>query len=46
MSKEVAMGGEVTLRGLEPLIAALLAGIKTIPLPKLNEKTCPICLMR
>lgn len=46
VSKEVAMTGEVTLRGLVPpigglkekSIAALRAGIKTIIIPKLNEK--------
>ena len=46
VSKEVAMTGEVTLRGLvlpigglkEKSIAALRAGIKTIIIPKLNEK--------
>lgn len=49
VSKEVAMTGEVTLRGLvlpigglkEKSIAALRAGIKTILIPKLNEKDIP-----
>jgi ATP-dependent Lon protease len=48
-SKDVAMTGEVTLRGLvlpigglkEKSIAALRAGIKTILIPKLNEKDVP-----
>lgn len=49
VSKDVAMTGEVTLRGLvlpigglkEKSIAALRAGIKTILIPKLNEKDIP-----
>jgi ATP-dependent Lon protease len=49
VSKDVAMTGEVTLRGLvlpigglkEKSIAALRAGIKTIIIPKLNEKDIP-----
>lgn len=49
VSKDVAMTGEVTLRGLvlpigglkEKSIAALRAGIKTIIIPKLNEKDVP-----
>ena len=49
VSKDVAMTGEVTLRGLvlpigglkEKSIAALRAGIKTILIPKLNEKDVP-----
>lgn len=49
VNKEVAMTGEVTLRGLvlpigglkEKSIAALRAGIKTILIPKLNEKDIP-----
>ncbi|MFN0126113.1 MAG: S16 family serine protease [Verrucomicrobiales bacterium] len=48
-SKDVAMTGEVTLRGLvlpigglkEKSIAALRAGIRTILIPKLNEKDIP-----
>jgi ATP-dependent Lon protease len=47
--KEVAMTGELTLRGLvlpigglkEKSIAALRAGVKTILIPKLNEKDIP-----
>jgi ATP-dependent Lon protease len=46
---DVAMTGEVTLRGLvlpigglkEKSIAALRAGIKTILIPKLNDKDVP-----
>ena len=49
VNKDVAMTGEVTLRGLvlpigglkEKSIAALRAGIKTIIIPKLNEKDVP-----
>lgn len=49
VSRDVAMTGEVTLRGLvlpigglkEKSIAALRAGIKTILIPKLNEKDVP-----
>ncbi|WP_038171192.1 endopeptidase La [Verrucomicrobium sp. BvORR106] len=49
VSKDVAMTGEVTLRGLalpigglkEKSIAALRAGIKTILIPRLNEKDIP-----
>ena len=49
VSKDVAMTGEVTLRGLvlpigglkEKSIAALRAGIKTILIPKLNERDIP-----
>jgi ATP-dependent Lon protease len=49
VSKDVAMTGEVTLRGLvlpigglkEKSIAALRAGVKTILIPKLNEKDVP-----
>ncbi len=49
VNKDVAMTGEVTLRGLvlpigglkEKSIAALRAGIKTILVPKLNEKDIP-----
>lgn len=49
VSKDVAMTGEVTLRGLvlpigglkEKSIAALRAGIKTILIPRLNEKDVP-----
>jgi len=49
VSKDVAMTGEVTLAGLvlpigglkEKSIAALRAGIKTILIPKLNEKDVP-----
>jgi ATP-dependent Lon protease len=49
VNKDVAMTGEVTLRGLvlpigglkEKSIAALRAGIKTILIPKLNEKDVP-----
>jgi ATP-dependent Lon protease len=49
VSRDVAMTGEVTLRGLvlpigglkEKSIAALRAGIKTIIIPKLNEKDVP-----
>ncbi len=49
VNKDVAMTGEVTLRGLvlpigglkEKSIAALRAGIKTILIPKLNEKDIP-----
>jgi len=49
VSKDVAMTGEVTLRGLvlpigglkEKSIAALRAGVKTIIIPKLNEKDIP-----
>jgi ATP-dependent Lon protease len=49
VSKDVAMTGEVTLRGLvlpigglkEKSIAALRAGITTILIPKLNEKDIP-----
>ncbi|MBX7210071.1 MAG: endopeptidase La [Verrucomicrobiaceae bacterium] len=49
VSKDVAMTGEVTLRGLvlpigglkEKSIAALRAGIKKILIPKLNEKDLP-----
>jgi ATP-dependent Lon protease len=49
VSKDVAMTGEVTLRGLvlpigglkEKSIAALRAGIKTIIIPKLNMKDVP-----
>jgi ATP-dependent Lon protease len=49
VSRDVAMTGEVTLRGLvlpigglkEKSIAALRAGIRTILIPKLNEKDIP-----
>jgi ATP-dependent Lon protease len=49
VSRDVAMTGEVTLRGLvlpigglkEKSIAALRAGIKTILIPKLNQKDIP-----
>jgi ATP-dependent Lon protease len=49
VSKDVAMTGEVTLRGLvlpigglkEKTIAALRAGIKTVLIPRLNEKDVP-----
>lgn len=49
VSKDVGMTGEVTLRGLvlpigglkEKSIAALRAGLKTIIVPKLNEKDIP-----
>lgn len=49
VSKDVGMTGEVTLRGLvlpigglkEKSIAALRAGLKTIIIPKLNEKDVP-----
>lgn len=49
VSKDVGMTGEVTLRGLvlpigglkEKSIAALRAGLKTIIVPKLNEKDVP-----
>jgi ATP-dependent Lon protease len=49
VNRDVAMTGEVTLRGLvlpigglkEKSIAALRAGIKTILIPKLNEKDIP-----
>lgn len=49
VNKDVAMTGEVTLRGLvlpigglkEKSIAALRADIKTIIIPKLNEKDVP-----
>ena len=49
VSADVAMTGEVTLRGLvlpigglkEKSIAALRAGIKTILIPKLNQKDVP-----
>jgi ATP-dependent Lon protease len=49
VSRDVAMTGELTLRGLvlpigglkEKSIAALRAGIKTILIPKLNEKDVP-----
>ena len=49
VSKDVAMTGEVTLRGLvlpigglkEKTIAALRAGIKIVLIPKLNEKDIP-----
>ena len=49
VSKDVAMTGEVTLRGLvlpigglkEKSIAALRAGVKTILIPKLNERDVP-----
>jgi len=49
VSRDVAMTGEVTLRGLvlpigglkEKSIAALRAGIRTIIIPKLNEKDIP-----
>jgi ATP-dependent Lon protease len=49
VSRDVAMTGEVTLRGLvlpigglkEKTIAALRAGIKTVLIPKLNEKDVP-----
>ncbi|MHB1082904.1 MAG: endopeptidase La [Prosthecobacter sp.] len=49
VSKDVGMTGEVTLRGLvlpigglkEKSIAALRAGLKTILIPKLNEKDVP-----
>jgi len=49
VNKDVAMTGEVTLRGLvlpigglkEKSIAALRAGIKTIIIPKLNERDVP-----
>ncbi|WP_395746092.1 endopeptidase La [Prosthecobacter sp.] len=49
VSKDVGMTGEVTLRGLvlpigglkEKSIAALRAGLKTILIPKLNEKDLP-----
>jgi ATP-dependent Lon protease len=49
VSRDVAMTGELTLRGLvlpigglkEKSIAALRAGIKTILIPRLNEKDIP-----
>lgn len=49
VNRDVAMTGEVTLRGIvlpigglkEKSIAALRAGIKTILIPKLNEKDIP-----
>ena len=49
VNKDVAMTGEITLRGLvlpigglkEKSIAALRGGIKTILIPKLNEKDIP-----
>ena len=49
VSRDVAMTGELTLRGLvlpvgglkEKSIAALRAGIRTILIPKLNEKDIP-----
>ncbi len=49
VSKDVAMTGEISLRGLvlpigglkEKTIAALRAGIKTVIIPKLNEKDLP-----
>ncbi len=49
VNKDVAMTGEVTLRGLvlpigglkEKTIAALRSGVKTVLVPKLNEKDLP-----